>query len=113
MSGKDFYLNVPMDYNYCSKGTQLNHHYFTRKIQMNKITFQIFDQGLDISINNNHYSLCDIKDLQKQKNSTKFKQIVLNNYQNPNTFKIVFENICKTSDFQSKVNYILSWVGVS
>lgn len=80
---------------------------------MREITFQIFDQGLDISLNNNHYSLCDLKDLEKQKNSKKFRKLVLDNLIMPIDYKIVFENFCKNSNFQKQIDYILSWVGVN
>lgn len=79
-----------------------------------KIKFQIFDQGLDISINNNHYSLCgDLKDLLKLKNSEKFRKVVLDNLIMPIEYEIVFENFCKNSDFQKQKDFILSWVGVA
>jgi hypothetical protein len=80
---------------------------------MKKITFQIFDQGLDISLNNNHYSLCDLKDLQKQKNARKFKQLIIDNLVLPIDYTIVFENFCKNKDYQSQVDYILNWVGIN
>lgn len=82
---------------------------------MKVINFQIFEQGIDISIERNdfiyHYSLCSIAGLWKQKNSKKFKQLIIDNIVMPIDYNITYNNFCKTEEsFNSKKEYLLNWI---
>ena len=75
------------------------------------ITFEVYDQGLDILINNNVMSFQDISQLKSQIKSTRFKKRVRLNLNISIDARVDFDNRCKTPEnFAANLKKILYWI---
>lgn len=75
------------------------------------ITFEIYDQGLDILVNNNVVSFQDLSQLKSQVKSARFKKRVRDNLNIPIDANVEFDNRCKTLDsFSNNLKQVLSWI---
>lgn len=73
---------------------------------MKKITFEFFNDGVDILIGEETISLSPYSLLYKQKKSKKFKKYVKNNLQ-----EIRFKNYCKSQlEYEHRKEILLNWL---